>query len=358
MGTASFYVEVMSVQLWASPAGTASRRQYPSRTRAAPGGPRGRLARRASAVLVLLCATLAAGCALPSLGSGPNWQQRRLILVPGVCMSVDQLPRPPALPPGLPQLPADPHLPDWLTCGSNGQPVNVRDRALATFGTLVAALGHAPRGQQVFTSADLRFYSYDAHAPNSYDPAATRQPLDASAAALEQEFASWHRQEPRATFDIVGHSLGAVVALLWAAKYATPDELRYVHAIVTLDGPVSGYPDALFSYLEPYLVPLFGTVARSLAASVADIQSIARAPTLWSHGAGHSVNAVFDLGNVQDIIVPAFVATLAGADGLIDDFGTGPDALNHGAVLRSASALSEIAGVLQTTDGPQLAAGT
>jgi pimeloyl-ACP methyl ester carboxylesterase len=332
--------------------------QYLSHTRSGAGSTRVWLTRRAVAVLILLCAALASGCAFPSLGGGPNWQQRRLILVPGVCMSADQLPHPPALPPGLPQLPADPRLPDWLTCGPGGQPVNTHDRAMATFGTLVTSLSHAPKGQQVFTSAALRFYSYDPRSPSAYDPAATRQPLDASAAALEQEFAAWHRQEPRATFDIVGHSLGAVVTLLWAARYATPDDLRYVHAIVTLDGPVSGYPDALFGYLEPYLVPLFGSVARSLAANVADIQSIARAPSLWTHGAGHSVNAVFNVGNVQDIIVPAFVATLAGADGLIDDFGTGPDALNHGAVLRSTHALSVVAGVLRTTDGPQLTSGS
>jgi pimeloyl-ACP methyl ester carboxylesterase len=314
----------------------------------------GNALRRALLALVLFALLLLAGCSWPFQSSGPDWHQRRLILIAGVCMSVAALPSPPSLPTGLAPLPEHPSLPDWLSCGPQGHLVNARDRAMATFSPLVAALGHSSSGGQTFAQSDLRFFSYDPSSPTAYDPATTRQPLGASAAALERELAEWRRQEPRATFDLVGHSLGADVALLWAADYATPSDLRYVHSIVTLDGPVSGYPQPLFGRIQPYLAPLFGNVADSLAADSSVIASISRVPGLWDHGAGASFNAVYDVANLRDLVVPAFIATLAGADGLIDDFGSGPDGFNHGALLQSKRALTLAASVIQANGGPEL----
>ena len=268
-------------------------------------------------------------------------------------MDVAGLPTPPALPPGLPQLPKHVQLPDWLACGQSGTRLDARARALATFGPLLDTVRHGGAGAQTFGANDLRIYSYDANNLNAYDTATTRQSLADSAGALAHEFAAWHRQEPRATFDIVGHSLGGVIALFWAST-ASASNLAYVHAIVTLDSPVAGYPAALSGYVHSYLTPLFGAVASALADNSENLHAVSKAPGRWSRGAGHFTNAIFNLSNLRDIVVPAFIATLGGADGLIEDYGTGPDAFNHGAVVRSSRALAVSAAVLQTSDGPQL----
>ena len=318
-------------------------------------GPWRPLARWWLAVAVIaLLPSLLGGCTFPSFG-GPDWHQRRLILVPGVCLDATKLPPPPVLPPGLPQLPRKVQLPDWLGCGSADTPLDARGRAMATFGALVSALAHPASGQQGFHDGDLRYFSFDPRSPTSYTPVDTRQTLETSAAAFEREFAGWHHREPRATFDIVAHSLGGNIALLWAAQVASHDELRYVHAIVTLDSPAAGYPQPLFGLVAPYIGPLFGSVARELSADSTTAQRVAQAPARWQSGPGKYANAVFDVGNVRDLVVPAFIAVLSGSDGTIDDFGLGPDTLNHGAVLRAPKAESTIAAVLQSTTGPQLA---
>jgi pimeloyl-ACP methyl ester carboxylesterase len=271
-------------------------------------------------------------------------------------MDAGRLPPPPPLPPGLPQLPSDPRLPSWLACGSPDVPVDARARARATFGALIATLRQPAAGRQAFGDADLRYFSYDPDNPTGYDPAATRQPLAVSAAALARELRVWHQQEPRATFDLVGHSLGGVIAVLWAADFATTDELRYVHAIITLDSPLTGYPSSIFRIVEPYLVPLFGDTARQLFSGSQTLQRVALAPGRWQSGPDHVANAVYNVSNLRDLIVPAFIGTLSGADGTIEDFGAGPDTLNHGAVLRAPRALAAISAVLQAAGGPQLAA--
>jgi pimeloyl-ACP methyl ester carboxylesterase len=323
-------------------------------TRRRRGGEPARASQRLALAAATLLAVLLSGCALPGASTGPDWHERRLILIPGVCMDTGQLPPPPPLPPGLPQLPSNPHLPSWLSCGPDGHAIDARARALATFGTLVALLERPASGKQTFANRDLRYFSYDPSSLSAYDPATTRQALSISAQALDAEFALWHRQEPRATFDVVAHSLGADVALLWAADYATPDELSYVHAVVTLDGPVAGYPQPLYSYIQPYLLPLFGDAAYALADNTRALRDETTAPARWQHGPGQLVNAVYNIGNLRDIVVPAFVSTISGADGVLDDFGTGPDGFNHGAVLHATRALAAVAAVVQIESGPQL----
>jgi hypothetical protein len=302
--------------------------------------------------LALMLVPLGA-CALPALGGGPDWQARRLILISGVCLDVSGLPPPPVLPPGLPPLPTDPHLPDWLSCATTGGRVDARARALTTFDPLLTQLRSGSAQAHAFGDADLRIYSFDPADATGYDPASTRLALEASVAALQHEYAGWRRREPSATFDIAGYSLGGMIALNWAAQAST-DDLAHVHAIVTLDSPVAGYPQTLAGYVRSYLTPLFGAVAPELIGDSALVRSIARAPTHWSHGAGQASNAVYCIGNLRDLVVPAFTSTLAAADGVLDDLGTGPDAFNHGAVLRSARALDYASAVLQAQGGPQL----
>jgi hypothetical protein len=305
-----------------------------------------------AAVALALVLAPQAACALP-FGDGPDWQMRRLILIPGVCLDVAHLPPPPVLPPGLPVIPVDPHLPDWLACATASGRVDARQRALTTFAALLTRLSTGGSGAQRFRDADLRIFSFDPANPAGYDPATTRVALAASVTALQAEFAAWHRREPRATFDIAGYSLGGLIALAWAAQASTAD-LAYLHAIVTLDSPVAGYPPALEQYVRAYLTPLFGAVAGELIGDSATIRAIASAPARWTHGAGQTSNAISCVGNLRDVIVPAFTSTIVGTDGVLDDFGSGPDAFNHGAVLRSTRALEFASTVLRATGGPQL----
>lgn len=315
--------------------------------------PLSRTLRRWGLLAALSLALAPAAACTPLDASGPDWQARRLILIAGVCLDVAGLPPPPVLPPGLPALPVDPHLPDWLSCATTAGRVDARARALTTFDPLLARLRTAGTSAQRFRDADLRIYSYDPADAAAYDPVSTRVALSASVAALQHEFTKWHHREPRATFDIATFSLGGLVALAWAAQAFTSD-LAYVHAIVTLDSPVAGYPPALADYVRKYLSPLFGGVAVDLVGATATIRAIARAPARWTHGAGQTSNPVFCIANLRDVIVPAFTATLADTDGVIDDFGPGSDAFNHGAVLRSSRALDYASALLQAAGGPRL----
>jgi hypothetical protein len=305
--------------------------------------------------LAAVCVSVLVGCGSPSMPNQPDWSLRRVVLVPGVCVETGSLPPPPALPPGLPALPQHPTVPDWLGCSKANAPIDVTARTLETFGTLVSQLANAPRGLVAIPRQHLRMFSYDPASPTTFTPSTTRQPLDVSAAALQTEFLAWHRAEPTATFDLVGHSLGGAVLLLWAAKFASADELRYIHALITLDSPVQGYPEPLYGYLRTYLDPLYGAVAADLSSDSAPIQAIADLPTMWQRGAGTEPSAVYDLGNIRDLLVPAFITTLSGAGGVIDDFGTGPDDFNHGAVLNNARAVSQVVALIQNPGAPSLA---
>jgi pimeloyl-ACP methyl ester carboxylesterase len=310
---------------------------------------------RAVGALVVLGVVTMAGCGSPGAHNQPDWSLRRVILLPGVCMETDRLPPPPVLPLGLPVLPQRPTVPDWLGCTTPNAPIDAAKRVMQTFGTLVNQLARAPRGQVAVPRQDLRVFSYDPASPTMFTPSDTRQPLGTSAAALQTEFLAWHKAEPKATFDLIGHSLGGDVVLLWAATYATPDELRYVHSLVTLDAPVQGYPEPLYGYLHPYLSPLLGAVAADLSSGSAAMHALANVPAVWKQGPGTEPSAVYNLGNIRDLLVPAFVTTLSGAGGVIDDFGLGPDDFNHGAVLRNANAVSLVVKLIQNANAPELA---
>lgn len=309
-------------------------------------------------LLSLLGTGALAGCGSPFGRNQPDWGLRRVILVPGVCMRTSNLPPPPPLPPGLPPLPRHPTLPDWLGCGPDDATLNAAQRTMETFATLAHQLASAATGEVAIPNQALRIFTYDPATPDGYTPGTTRQPLARSAAALESEFQAWHKAEPTATFDVVGHSLGGDVILLWAARYATPDELRYVHSIVTLDAPVQGYPEPIYGYLRPYLVPLFGDVADDLGSGSATMQALADVPALWQRGPASSPSAVYDAGNIRDVVVPAFITTLSGAGGVIDDYGTGPDDFNHGAVLQNPKCISQVAALIQSVTAPVLAPRT
>jgi len=54
------------------------------------------------------------------------------------------------------------------------------------------------------------------------------------------QFEAWRKACPACHFDIIAHSLGGAVAASWLASLATPEQLRHVHSLVTIDSPVNG----------------------------------------------------------------------------------------------------------------------
>jgi hypothetical protein len=300
---------------------------------------------------------------------GPHdWRQRVIVLLPGVCAQPAELPPTPNLPSvPLAQAPNQwPTWPDWLTCGGTEATQDARARALGTFvggygsparllDTLNQALQNAPdigqRSQSFsFTLRAIESFSYAGTAP-TYASSQTRQPIAASAAALDTQFHRWRSEYPNATFDLIGHSLGGAIAVYWAASVATPDEQRAVHSIITLDSPLGGYPR---SYAANFFLPFFGPVAHDLLAGSPAVRAIAGAPAAWTSGPGTLASPIVTITNVRDLVVPFYLATIPGAVLVADDYGPDSTSLNHGAVLTSPAALAQIAQVLAQEGMPLL----
>ncbi len=169
---------------------------------------------------------------------------------------------------------------------------------------------------------------------------------------------------PDSTFDIIGHSLGGLLALYWAgmAERYRPWYPERVHSIVTLDSPVGGMPD--LRYLLPLADVPFDveTLTEELRPGSYVVAAAARAP---------SAIDVVTLGNTNQLVVPQNVLTLADAWRPLDralrwDAGgplTGDDLLPfkerlsyyHALIASEETALEWVrAAVL--TDGPRWAA--
>ncbi|MFN8636310.1 MAG: kelch repeat-containing protein [Chloroflexota bacterium] len=73
----------------------------------------------------------------------------------------------------------------------------------------------------------------------------TQQSVDIQVATLDWLIADLVTSDPKAQIDLVGYSLGGVVATRWAARLSPLSALRdHVHAIVLLESPVGGSPMA------------------------------------------------------------------------------------------------------------------
>ncbi len=339
---------------------------YPLRSRLAPL--RAWLASQRKSLLVLsallVLTILSADMSLLQPRSGPDWRERVIVLLPGVCALPAHLPPAPNLP-SLAPLPPPPRQwpmwPDWLTCGGEEAVQDAQARALDTFvdgyvntSTLTNALNQAlhqtPAGEIgaennegiPFTIKAVEAFSYAGDSP-TYTSSQTRQPLADSARALDAQLQRWQRAFPHASFDLIGHSLGGAVAVYWAGAIATPERLRAIHSIITLDSPLGGIPhsiaDALFA-------PFFGPVAQDLLAGSQAITLMARAPDRWLTSANTLSSPIFTISNVRDLVVPFLWASLPGAVLSVDDYGSDNSSLNHGAVLTSPAAMGEIAQIL------------
>jgi pimeloyl-ACP methyl ester carboxylesterase len=198
--------------------------------------------------------------------------------------------------------------------------IDAGTRARATFGTLIAAMNRAHLGYTPL------YYSYDA-ARSSYTVTQTHQSVTVSAAALASELNAVHSRDPSATFVLVGHSLGGVVAASWASGHTGPA----LQGIVTFDSPLRGIRAG------SALGTVFGgAVWTSLQPGSASIRAITARPGSWWQTTGH----LHTVANTADLLVPPSEALL-GETHTVTDSSCPRDLLVirscHGAVLSDAA---------------------
>lgn len=194
--------------------------------------------------------------------------------------------------------------------------IDAAARARATFGTLIAAM---TRDHLAYTPL---YYSYDG-AASSYTVAQTHGSVSTSAAALTQQIRAVRAHDPAASFFLVGHSLGGVIAARWAVGHRTAP----VAGIITFDSPLRGIRGG------SALGQIFGgPVWSSLQPGSSAIRAITKQPNAWWGASGH----LHTVANRADVLVPPSEALL-GEQHAVTDSSCPRDLLFirtcHGAVL-------------------------
>lgn len=209
--------------------------------------------------------------------------------------------------------------------------VGAGSRARGTFSTLILALSAA------HIQYTPLYFSYNPAHSDYYTVGDTHQAIAISTDALEKELRQVYQRDPQASFDLVGHSLGGVVAASWAVtdgrRYGLdPSQglLERVGSIVTFDSPLKGIRTV---YTSNLVAQLFGgAVWYSLQPNEETIKEIMFFPDSWWRTVGH----LHTVANVFDRIVPADEASL-GDTKLVQDNACNRDILFfkscHGAVL-------------------------
>ncbi|HEX8919372.1 MAG TPA: hypothetical protein VF898_12770 [Chloroflexota bacterium] len=212
--------------------------------------------------------------------------------------------------------------------------VNAANRARATFGTLRAAMD-----RQHLVRHEL-YFSYNPSSAAHYTVNDTHQTVARAASVLEKGLRTAVQEDSQASFVLIGHSLGGVVAASWAVsdgrQYGlNPSSglLSRVRSIITFDSPLRGIRPGLASNLVTRAFG--GAVWYSLQPDSETIKEIEFFPTSWwrSHGHLHTV------ANTADRIVPASESELADSH-VVHDASCARDLIVisscHGAVLSDA----------------------
>ncbi len=222
---------------------------------------------------------------------------------------------------------------------------------------------------------------FDAHEPRYWAQDTSSYPLQAQADALDWLVRGLLRCDPAATVDVVGYSLGGVVALRWAATAdATPDgPLASVHRVIVVESPVGGVnpavlgavalaapPDVAYAFGSGAVVADLlpgGEVIRSLPAAVdrVDVASVENRRDYLVNGeplppeAGLGPDGWLARGAARSFLAPERSAEAYYAD-MGEGIALGPTLWDyiigvHGAVLADPGALQRLRDLL-ATDGP------
>ncbi|MBI4312223.1 MAG: hypothetical protein HY681_10635 [Chloroflexi bacterium] len=141
------------------------------------------------------------------------------------------------------------------------------------------------------------------------------------------------------TFDIIGYSLGGVVAAYYAAT-RPPAELRRIHSIITLDSPLQGK-----NRFETWMADLW--TCDEDKQSFLDLHPDSDVMTaIHAGGVGLRVNLFVTVGNSMDVIVSDGEAELAGALHFSIAADCDDDIFNHGCVLQSPEAVRLASGIV------------
>jgi hypothetical protein len=157
--------------------------------------------------------------------------------------------------------------------------------------------------------------------PAAYEPCDTVQPVSRSAGMLRGMLLAYRARYPYTTFELVGHSLGGLVALqaLGDERFLAQLGSWGIDKLITIDAPLNGITE--FD-AQTWVVDLFAGLTHLLGCSsqhfgvdmLSELSDLGdHAPTrqhLWAATARAAGVAVLDMTNRQDILVPAAYAAI------------------------------------------------
>lgn len=255
---------------------------------------------------------------------------RYVVFIPGICFSVHT----------------------WGFCPTHQDGrIDSNWRAWDTFHSLIGQLDPWAHSNRV----RYAYYSYWIHGdlkpPNWYYQDDTHHFLNDSSWQLDSQLRAimTTNKDPHATFDLVSHSLGGVVAAYWAAKFADPWMLAKIHSMISFDSPLQGNWGGLAGDLA---LGLNAALIQSIFTGNAGFDLAPYSPVVLAVRDGSNGTTaklpgkVFTIGNSQDAVVNALESWLDRAQEnkqIHFPFGACTDDLQescHGTVLNDPQALN------------------
>jgi pimeloyl-ACP methyl ester carboxylesterase len=231
--------------------------------------------------------------------------------------------------------------------------------APAYFGDIEAAV----RGQVPYTGRV--YFSYNPDNPQSYTVQDSMQAVSRSVEALHRTVTRLISQCDGVTIDLIGHSMGGVVALRYLSMYGpNTSEGGHIRHLITLDSPLDGIsPDEVSTFVQTAV--LLGIDLSSLQSSdaVRDLIAAYNDPGTPQRNASLaralSSNVVIGtFGSDDDLIVPYAGSIIPGyqsewALGTISNLcPTYADAcVGHNQILHDPGVLAQIVSLLRSSPG-------
>lgn len=259
-------------------------------------------------------------------------------------------------------LPACGNLPE---AGANPGPVLILIQGLDTSAKDIAD----QEGVWAFLTADLHdlyehilYFSYDRDNPTAYEVRHTYESLWGHHIPLLHDLLKSCHQLGWQSFDIMGHSLGGVIASEYIKLYGlNSQQAGWVRHIITLDSPVNG--SSMLALGDLAYIPWSPFALQSPAAQEMAAMSL-------THDALVELNAQFaerlrgagieywNLSNVEDVAVPPGDAIINEQSGRsyhlgVNLFGDRNAIVGHNQIFQSAEARDDICSILSTDHMPR-----